>query len=175
MVDGARHLVYVGTSEDGGANTVLGTAAAFDPRAPRSETLAPPEGRRHIVGAPALPGADPLGAAMVFLRDLTADVVEASRVRPGQSVAGQGPNTTGGTLIRPGGRQCYPALWIRDFAMSLECGLVDAAEAEHSRGRADFNASGVDDRADAGGDAAADITNLVERRVIADLCKRDFR
>jgi len=58
--------------------------------------------------------------ALTYLIDLAAAVVEASRVRPGDSVAGYGPNTTGATLIRPGGRACYPAFWIRDFAMSLE-------------------------------------------------------
>ena len=40
--------------------------------------------------------------AMQFAEALTADVLEASRVYPGQSVAGYGPNATGGTLIRPG-------------------------------------------------------------------------
>ena len=132
VVDGVCHLVYVGTAADGGANTVLGTVAPASPPATQPAALPPSERRRHIVGAPAPPDAEPLAAAMLFLRDLAADVVEASRVRPGQSVAGQGPNTTGGTLIRPGGRQCYPALWIRDFAMSLECGLVQADEAEHA-------------------------------------------
>jgi hypothetical protein len=70
--------------------------------------------------------------AMQFAETLTADVLEASRVYPGQSVAGYGPNATGGTLIRPGGRDCYPSYWIRDFAMSLECGLVSPAEMEHA-------------------------------------------
>ena len=70
--------------------------------------------------------------AMHFAKTLTADVLEASRVYPGQSVAGYGPNATGGTLIRPGGRDCYPSYWIRDFAMSLECGLVSPAEMEHA-------------------------------------------
>ncbi len=74
----------------------------------------------------------PMDQAMRFLRGLTADVLEASRVYPGQSVAGFGPNTTGGTLIRPGGRDCYPSYWIRDFAMSLECGLVSPSEIEHA-------------------------------------------
>ena len=69
---------------------------------------------------------------MQFLEKLTTDVLEASRVYPGQSVAGFGPNTTGGTLIRPGGRACYPSYWIRDFAMSLECGLVSPEEMEHA-------------------------------------------
>ena len=68
---------------------------------------------------------------MLFLESLARDVLEASRVRSGRSVAGYGPNTTGGTLIRPGGRDCYPAFWIRDFAISLACGLVNPVEIEH--------------------------------------------
>jgi hypothetical protein len=46
---------------------------------------------------------------------------------PGQT----GPNNTGGILIRPGGRNCYPAFWIRDYAMSLECGFINLGEQEH--------------------------------------------
>jgi hypothetical protein len=34
-------------------------------------------------------------------------------------------------VIRPGGRDCYPAFWIRDYAMSLESGLVTAEEQRH--------------------------------------------
>ncbi len=73
-----------------------------------------------------------LREAMLFLEDLAGAVLDSSRVRPGQSVAGRGPNTTGGSLIRPGGRDCYPAFWIRDFAMSLECGLIALEELEHA-------------------------------------------
>ncbi len=69
---------------------------------------------------------------ITFMVDLVLDVIEASRVAPGQSVGGYGPNTTGQTVIRPGGRDCYPAFWIRDFAMSLECGLVPRCEIEHA-------------------------------------------
>ncbi|MFH1942730.1 MAG: hypothetical protein ABIL68_11580 [bacterium] len=73
-----------------------------------------------------------LREAMLFLEDLAGEVLNASRVRQGESVAGRGPNTTGGTLIRPGGRNCYPAFWIRDFTMSLECGLIPPEEIEHA-------------------------------------------
>jgi len=60
-----------------------------------------------------------------FLEKLTMDVLESSRIYPGKEVAaGFGPNNTGGVLIRPGGRDCYPAFWIRDYAMSLESGLI---------------------------------------------------
>ena len=58
-----------------------------------------------------------------FLEELTMDVLESSRIYPEEEVAaGFGPNNTGGVLIRPGGRDCYPAFWIRDYAMSLESG-----------------------------------------------------
>jgi hypothetical protein len=70
-------------------------------------------------------------SAMDYLRDLAAAVIEASSVHPGQSVAGAPPNTTGATLIRPGGRNDYPACWVRDFAMSLDCGLIPAGQIRH--------------------------------------------
>jgi len=66
-----------------------------------------------------------------FLEGMASDVLEASRVRPGEKVGSIGPNVTGGTLIRPGGRGCYPAFWIRDYAMSLECGMVSMEEQRH--------------------------------------------
>ena len=52
---------------------------------------------------------------------------------------------------------------------------ADAAETEDDRCRADLNLGGVDHRADPGGDAAADIADLVERRVRVDLGQRDLR
>jgi len=67
-----------------------------------------------------------------FLTQITKDVIEASRVRPGQAVAGFKPNASGAVLIRPGGRECYPAFWIRDYAMSLACGLIPLDEQEHA-------------------------------------------
>src|SRR5438034_9195321 len=66
-----------------------------------------------------------------FLRDIARDVVEASRVRPGQRVGDSPVNTTGHTLIRPGGRACYPAMWVRDFSMSLDAGLITPDEAKN--------------------------------------------
>ena len=52
---------------------------------------------------------------------------------------------------------------------------ADAAETEDDRRRADLDLGRVDDGADAGGDAAADIADLVERRVRIDLGERDLR
>ena len=66
-----------------------------------------------------------------FLRTLARDVVEASRVRPGERIGDSPANTSGDTLIRPGGRACYPAVWVRDFSMSLDCGLIPPNEAQH--------------------------------------------
>ncbi len=69
---------------------------------------------------------------LLYLKELTRDVVESSRIVPGQKIADEfGPNNTGGTLIRPGGRSCYPAFWIRDYAMSLESGFVTSEEQKH--------------------------------------------
>ena len=69
---------------------------------------------------------------LVFLGDLTKDVMESSRIYPNQKISDAfGGNSTGGTLIRPGGRNCYPAFWIRDYAMSLESGFVSKEEQKH--------------------------------------------
>lgn len=68
----------------------------------------------------------------VFLKSLTKDVLESSRIYPNQEVSSEfGKNFTGGTLIRPGGRDCYPAFWIRDYAMSVDCGFVSKEEQKH--------------------------------------------
>jgi len=67
-----------------------------------------------------------------FLAGLAQAVVEASRVPPNAVVAGEGPNSTGNTLIRPGGRGAYPAFWIRDYAMSLDAGIISAEEQRHA-------------------------------------------
>jgi len=70
-------------------------------------------------------------APLEYLRGLAAAVIEASRVPPGVSVAGSPANTTGGTLIRPGGRKDYPACWLRDFSLSLDCGLMPPDIIQH--------------------------------------------
>ena len=67
-----------------------------------------------------------------YLKDLTKAVVDSSRILPGQKISKDfGPNNTGGNLIRPGGRDCYPSFWIRDYAMSLECGFISIEEQKH--------------------------------------------
>jgi hypothetical protein len=67
-----------------------------------------------------------------FLEGLTRDVMESARIYPEQRISSEfGGNNTGGILIRPGGRNCYPAFWIRDYAMSLESGFVTVEEQKH--------------------------------------------
>ncbi|WP_040415349.1 hypothetical protein [Cyclobacterium qasimii] len=67
-----------------------------------------------------------------FLEGLTEAVLEASRIYPNQFISDAfGANNTGGTLIRPGGRNAYPSFWIRDYAMSLETGLISLEEQKH--------------------------------------------
>ena len=69
---------------------------------------------------------------LVFLEQMVKDVMEASRIYPGQKISKDfGPNQTEGVLIRPGGRTSYPAFWIRDYAMSIETGYVSEKEQEH--------------------------------------------
>ncbi|MDB5275655.1 MAG: hypothetical protein JWR61_610 [Ferruginibacter sp.] len=66
---------------------------------------------------------------MNYLEGLTRDVMESSRIYPGQKISDDfGNNNTGIVLIRPGGRSSYPAYWIRDYVMSLESGFVTAEE-----------------------------------------------
>jgi hypothetical protein len=68
----------------------------------------------------------------LFLKGITKAVLDTSRIQPGQTLpAPYGTNNTGGTLIRPGGRDTYPSFWIRDYAMSLETGFVGKAEQRH--------------------------------------------
>ncbi len=62
---------------------------------------------------------------MQFLEQITAEVVEKAMVLPGQQ-----NNTSGGTLICPGGY--YPAFWIRDYAMSLESEKITPGEQKHA-------------------------------------------
>src|SRR5690606_19736322 len=52
---------------------------------------------------------------------------------------------------------------------------ADAAETEHHDIGARTNLCRINHRANAGGDAAADIADLVERRVFAHFRHRDFR
>lgn len=67
-----------------------------------------------------------------FLEGMMKDVLESSKIYPQQKITADSiPNQTGGTLIRPGGRDSYPSFWIRDYAMSLECGFISQEEQKH--------------------------------------------
>lgn len=63
-----------------------------------------------------------------FLEGLTRAVIDAARVRRGESRPGCAArtNTCADAIITPGG--CYPSFWIRDFAMSVPSGLIPPAE-----------------------------------------------
>ena len=69
--------------------------------------------------------------SLAFLETMTRDLVEASTLHPGELACRtfredmpDFVNHLGIDVIRPGGRSCYPALWMRDFVMSLESGLI---------------------------------------------------
>ncbi|MDQ6480655.1 hypothetical protein [Dyadobacter sp. LHD-138] len=80
----------------------------------------------------AKPGSFLSNGDLIFLEGMTKDVLEASRIHPDQFISKEfGSNKTGETLIRPGGRDAYPSFWIRDYAMSLETGLVPRKEQLH--------------------------------------------
>lgn len=69
---------------------------------------------------------------LAFLEGITRAVLDSSRIYPGQTVSDlSGPNNTKGIVIRPGGRDDYPAFWIRDYAMSLETGMITLKEQKH--------------------------------------------
>jgi len=68
-------------------------------------------------------------ADLEFLRDMTRDVIEASRVKPGSNGGGSWKitNSCGFILITPG-KDTYTSYWIRDFAMSVDSGFVTPDE-----------------------------------------------
>lgn len=66
---------------------------------------------------------------MDFFAGFTAATVEASRVRPGEKIDPTLPaNTSDETLIRPGGRKCYPAVWTQDFTIAVPSGFITTPE-----------------------------------------------
>ena len=69
---------------------------------------------------------------LLFLKNMTKAVLDSSRINPGAIVSSSfGPNNTKGVLICPGGKDDYPAFWIRDYAMALETGMIGTAEQKH--------------------------------------------
>lgn len=61
-----------------------------------------------------------------FLTQLARATLGKARVRPGETRGNMPPNSQRANLITPGGN--YPAFWVRDFAMSLDCGLIPPQE-----------------------------------------------
>src|SRR5262245_53742953 len=57
---------------------------------------------------------------------------------------------------------------------SLDDIEADAAQAKYRALRSRLDLRGIEHGADTGRDPAADVANLVERRVLADLCDRDL-
>ncbi len=60
---------------------------------------------------------------IAYLENLTREVGAASRVER-NAKAGKWTNQLGFAYFAPGGMDCYPSFWIRDFVMSLECGVI---------------------------------------------------
>src|ERR1700730_2334683 len=60
-------------------------------------------------------------------------------------------------------------------ARALDDVQSNAAQAKHHHVRAGLDLGGIDDRADAGRDTAADVADLLEGRVLADLGERNLR
>ena len=67
-----------------------------------------------------------------YLSDLCRELLEACRVRPGERIGNVGPNATGHMLIRPGARDSYPAFYLRDFVLAVDCGLITSAELRYA-------------------------------------------
>ena len=68
-------------------------------------------------------------ADLEFLRDMTRDVVEASRVPPGSNGGGRWhlTNACGFALVTPG-KDTYTSFWVRDFSMAVDSGFISASE-----------------------------------------------
>ena len=79
---------------------------------------------RAALGETGLPKED-----LEFLREMTRDVIQASRVKPGSNGGGKWTitNSCGFALLTPG-KDTYTAYWIRDFSMAVECGFITAEE-----------------------------------------------
>lgn len=68
-----------------------------------------------------------------FLRGLALAAIESATIpagagyqgaRPAQSGFSTPANRLGFDAVRPGGRDCYPAIWVQDFTMSYSSGLI---------------------------------------------------
>ena len=68
-----------------------------------------------------------------FLRELALAAIQSATVPAAAAFMGKIPPKSGFTTpvnrlgfdaVRPGGRDCYPAIWIQDFTMSYSSGLI---------------------------------------------------
>lgn len=70
------------------------------------------------------------GEETAFLRGVASAAVDSATIDPGESARAKSgepiglPNGLDFPAIRPGGRACYPAIWVQDFTMTFACGLV---------------------------------------------------
>ncbi|MCQ2378518.1 MAG: hypothetical protein MJ016_04805 [Victivallaceae bacterium] len=65
------------------------------------------------------------------LTELAQAVSAASRVEVGAK-ASKWTNQLGFAYFAPGGMDCYPSFWIRDFVMSVECGVISRETAHRA-------------------------------------------
>lgn len=69
-----------------------------------------------------------------FLIELARAAIDSARVAPGERAASPDGTPTGipnmqyFAIVAPGGRGCYPALWVADLTFTVATGLVSAAE-----------------------------------------------
>ena len=63
-----------------------------------------------------------------WLAKFTEATVDACRVAPGGTAAKGVVNQLPFTAVRPGGRDCYPAIWVQDFTMIFSSGFLQDAE-----------------------------------------------
>jgi hypothetical protein len=78
----------------------------------------------------------PSGDRLHYLRDLALAAIRSATIPAGTTFTGRLPSQVGFTTpanglgfdaIRPGGRDCYPAIWVQDFTMSYSSGLIGPA------------------------------------------------
>lgn len=65
-----------------------------------------------------------------WLAGFTSAAVDACKVEPGCKAKGNVLNELPFTVVRPGGRECYPAIWVQDFTMIFSSGFLTRQEGE---------------------------------------------
>ncbi len=82
------------------------------------------------IEAPASPSAPTSDRLIATLETHASRVLAAAVLHPGQARGQSLRNTTGISLVLPGGSEQYPAMWVRDLAESCDCGLISAQTME---------------------------------------------